>query len=58
MLKFIGKRLLTMIPVLLGISLIIFLIMNLTPGDASGLILGEGATKEAVEEAARRNGLE
>ena len=50
MLKFIGKRLLTMIPVLLGISLIIFLIMNLTPGDASGLILGEGATKEAVEE--------
>ena len=30
MLKFIGKRLLTMIPVLLGISLIIFLIMNLT----------------------------
>ena len=50
MLKFICKRLLTMIPVLLGISLIIFLIMSLTPGDASGLILGEGATKEAVEE--------
>ena len=32
MLKYIGKRLLMMIPVILGISFIIFAIMDLTPG--------------------------
>lgn len=57
MLKFIGKRLLTMIPVLLGISFIIFLIMSLTPGEVTTLILGEGATEEAVEELREEMGL-
>ena len=32
MLKFIGKRLLLMIPILLGISLITLLLLDLTPG--------------------------
>ncbi|MDL2327416.1 ABC transporter permease [Ruminococcaceae bacterium OttesenSCG-928-A11] len=48
MLKFIGKRLLLMIPVLIGVSFIIFSIMSLTPGDPAMLILGEGATPEAL----------
>lgn len=46
MLKYITKRLLMIIPVILGVSFIIFLIMNLTPGDPAIMILGEGAKPE------------
>ena len=48
MLKFIGKRLVLMIPVLLGISFILFSIMELTPGDPAQMILGENATREEI----------
>ena len=48
MLKYIGKRILTMIPVLLGVSFIIFLIMDLAPGNPAISILGENATKEDI----------
>ena len=57
MLRFIVRRLLTMIPVLLGISLIIFLIMSLNSGEVASIILGEGATEEAVEELREEMGL-
>lgn len=46
--RYILKRLLLMIPVLLGIILIIYLIMALTPGDPARIILGESASQEAV----------
>ena len=49
MLKYILKRLILIIPVLIGISFIIFFILDLTPGDPARLILGQSATKEAVE---------
>lgn len=49
MLKFIGKRLLMMVPVLIGISFIIFSIMSLTPGDPARLILGEYVGEEAIQ---------
>ena len=45
MLKYIGKRLLWMLPVVLGISFILFTIMDLTPGDPARVILGEYARK-------------
>lgn len=44
MLKYILKRLLLLIPVIIGISFIIFSIMQLTPGDPAREILGETAT--------------
>lgn len=50
MLKFIGKRLLWLIPICLGVSLIIFAIMDLTPGNPARLLLGESATEDAVAE--------
>lgn len=37
-----------LIPVLLGVSLLVFTILSLTPGDPAQLILGESAPKEAV----------
>lgn len=49
MLRYAIKRILMLIPVLLGISLLIFTIMQLTPGDPAREILGEYATQEDVD---------
>ena len=57
MLKFIGKRLLWLIPICLGVSLIIFAIMDLTPGNPARLLLGVSATEDAVAELEEELGL-
>ena len=57
MLKSIGKRLLMMIPVIIGVVFIIFAIMELTPGDPVMMILGEGAPIEAQEALREEMGL-
>lgn len=46
--RYIGKRLLLLIPVLFGLSLIVFFIMALIPGDPAQAILGSYATPENV----------
>lgn len=48
MLKYIGKRLLAMIPVIIGITILVFFIMKLAPGDPARMILGDNATEEAL----------
>ena len=48
MLKYVIKRLLLTIPVLLGVVFIVFSIMALTPGDPATNILGTRATPEAI----------
>ncbi len=57
MAKYILKRLLMMLPVILGISFLLFSIMNLTPGDPARLRLGEFATQEDVEKLREEMGL-
>lgn len=57
MLKYICKRLLMMIPVLLGVTIIVFTLMYITPGDPAKLILGETATHEDVEKLTEELGL-
>ncbi|MEC3861256.1 ABC transporter permease [Mesobacterium sp. TK19101] len=52
------KRLLSAIPVLLGISVIVFLIMAMIPGDPATAILGSYATPENVEKLNRDLGLD
>lgn len=52
MLRMILNKILSIIPLLLIISIILFLLINLLPGDATATILGEGASVEA--EAAMR----
>lgn len=47
--KYIYKRILMLIPVVLGISFVVFSIMSFTPGDPAQLILGESASAEALE---------
>lgn len=49
MYKYILKRLLMLIPVIIGVTFIIFVIMDLTPGDPARLVLGGMASNEAVE---------
>ncbi|OCS87014.1 ABC transporter permease [Caryophanon tenue] len=48
MLQYIGKRLLHLIPVLLGMTFIVFMIIRLIPGDPAQVILGQQATAEAI----------
>ncbi|PQO22330.1 glutathione ABC transporter permease GsiC [Rhodobacteraceae bacterium WD3A24] len=56
--SYIVKRLLSAVPVLLGITLIVFLIMALIPGDPATAILGSYATPENVERLNRQLGLD
>ncbi len=46
MIKYIIKRLLTYIPVIIGVAVVIFTIMHFTPGDPVAIILGEHYTAE------------
>lgn len=55
---YILKRLFSAIPVLLGISVIVFLIMAMIPGDPATAILGSYATPENVEKLNRDLGLD
>jgi len=55
---YILKRLISAIPVLLGISVIVFLIMAMIPGDPATAILGSYATPENVEKLNRDLGLD
>ncbi|TFE02474.1 MULTISPECIES: ABC transporter permease [Jeotgalibacillus] len=48
MLQYIIRRLLQLIPVLLGMTFIVFLIIRAIPGDPALVILGQQATEEAV----------
>ena len=48
MLKYILKRLVALIPVIMGVTLLVFVIMQLAPGNPARMILGEMATPEQV----------
>lgn len=49
MLMFIIRRLLQTIPVMIGVTLVVFFIMQLVPGDPAVLLAGEGASKATIE---------
>ena len=46
--KYIVKRLLMMIPVILAVAILIFTIMTFVPGNPASLILGADATEEQI----------
>lgn len=50
MIRYIIKRLLMMIPVVLGVAILIFTIMYFTPGDPAVMTLGSEATAEDIEQ--------
>ena len=47
--KYIAKRILFLIPTIIGVTLIIYLIMNITPGDPGRAILGSGVSQADVD---------
>ncbi|HWK23287.1 MAG TPA: ABC transporter permease [Ureibacillus sp.] len=47
--NYIIKRIFSIIPIVLGVSFLIFLMMYLIPGDPARQMLGQSATPEAVE---------
>lgn len=49
MARYILKRLLWMIPIILGVSVLVFTLMYFCPGDPARIILGQGATTAEVE---------
>src|SRR5919109_869922 len=58
MLTFVVRRLLFAVPVLLGVVFVVMLTIDLLPGDAVTLMLGEHATKEAVARLREHLGLD
>lgn len=57
MLNYIIRRILLLIPILLGVSLIVFIMISLVPGDAAVYILGEHATPESLAKLREELGL-
>lgn len=55
---YIFRRLLAVIPILFGVSIVIFLFMQLVPGDIAATLLGPRATPEKVEAVHRELGLD
>jgi len=58
MLLFIVRRLLLAVPVLLGVSVLVFLILHLTPGNPALVVAGPDAPPEVVKEVEKALGLD
>lgn len=58
MLKYIGQRLVQLIPVLLGVSILVFFGMHLVPGDVAQLLLGEKGTEADLQRLRHQLGLD
>jgi peptide/nickel transport system permease protein len=56
--QYVIKRFLTIVPVLVGISIIVFGFIHLIPGDPAVTMLGERATPERVKEVRTQLGLD
>jgi peptide/nickel transport system permease protein len=58
MLRYLVRRLLLTIPVLLGVATLVFLLIHFIPGDPAQAMLGEGASQEEIEQLRTRLGLD
>jgi peptide/nickel transport system permease protein len=56
--KYILRRLLLLIPILFGLTVLVFLFIRALPGDPAAAILGERATPEAIERVRTALGLD
>lgn len=57
MLKYLLRRVLLLIPVLIGVSFIVFSMMHFSPGDPARTMLGETATQDQIEQLREELGL-
>ncbi|MDD4780744.1 MAG: ABC transporter permease [Tissierellia bacterium] len=58
MFKYILKRFLMVIPVIIGVSFLVYFIISLTPGDPVKMMLGEEASEESIQEVRDELGLD
>src|SRR6476660_9526422 len=58
MVKFIVRRLLLLIPILIGLSILVFLWIRALPGSPAESLLGEHATPQAVAQIRHQYGLD
>jgi len=58
MLRYILRRILMLVPVLFGVTLVSFSLLHLVPGDPAEVLGGQEATKEDVERIRREYGLD
>lgn len=58
MLRYFLKRILMLIPVMIGATLMVFTIMEFSPGDPARIILGDDTTDEAVAQLRQDMGLD
>lgn len=56
--RFLVRRLLLTVPVLLGVATLVFLLIHLVPGDPAQAMLGDGASPDDVADLRQRLGLE
>ena len=54
---YIARRLLLLVPVLLGVSIVVFMVLHLSPGDPAEIMLGSQATQEDLARLRRELGL-
>ena len=58
MLRFVVRRLLLLVPILLGLSILVFLWIRALPGGPAQALLGERATPQAIQQINREYGLD
>jgi peptide/nickel transport system permease protein len=58
MLLYILRRILMLVPVLFGVTLVSFLLLHMVPGDPAEILAGQEATKEAVDRIRAEYGLD
>src|SRR6185436_11637593 len=58
MTQYVARRVLAIVPVLIGISILVFLLVHLIPGDVAAILLGTTATDQQVETLRRTFGLD
>lgn len=58
MVSYIARRLIGLIPVLFGVTILVFSIMHLSPGDPAKIILGPKATAESIAKLNAQLGLD
>ena len=58
MLRFVVRRLLLLAPILLGLSILVFMWLRALPGGPAEALLGERATPEAIAQIERQYGLD
>lgn len=58
MTQYVARRVLAIVPVLFGISVLVFVLVHLIPGDVAQILLGTQATQEQIETLRRTYGLD